>query len=74
MISNELSHLLDTAKNDTPGNIYEQIIRKVEKPLIQSVLNITKGNKKKAAQILGINRNTLSKKIEDLGLGGKDGE
>lgn len=74
MISSELNHLLDTKQNSASGNIYEKIIRKIEKPLIESVLNITNGNKKKAAQILGINRNTLSKKIEELGLGGKGGE
>lgn len=74
MISSELKHLLDATQNNDSGNIYEKIIRKVEKPLIESVLNITNGNKKKAAQILGINRNTLSKKIEDLGLGENDGD
>jgi len=74
MISSELNHLLEAEQDNDSGNIYEKIIRKVEKPLIESVLNITNGNKKKAAQILGINRNTLSKKIEDLGLGEKDGD
>jgi DNA-binding protein Fis len=40
----------------------------VEKPLIETVLKLTRGNKKKAASLLGINRNTLSKKIEELGI------
>ena len=48
------------------AEIYDVVIKKVEKPLIEGVLKITKGNKKKAAQILGINRNTLSKKISEL--------
>jgi two-component system, NtrC family, nitrogen regulation response regulator GlnG len=52
----------------SPVGIYDTIIRRVEKPLIEAILKITKGNKKKAATILGINRNTLSKKMEELGI------
>lgn len=49
-------------------NIHEQVIGKVEKQLIQAILAKTDGNMKQAAAILGINRNTLSKKINDLGI------
>lgn len=49
-------------------NVYEQVIGKIEKQLIQAVLAKTDGNMKQAAAILGINRNTLSKKISDLGI------
>lgn len=68
IISNELKFLLNTGKDDNSGRIYEAVIKRVEKPLIESVLTMTKGNKKKAAQILGINRNTLSKKMDELEL------
>ncbi|MDE0519819.1 MAG: two-component system response regulator, partial [Candidatus Dadabacteria bacterium] len=47
-------------------NIHEQVIGKVEKQLIKVILAKTDGNMKQAAAILGINRNTLSKKINDL--------
>ena len=47
-------------------NIHEQVIGKVEKQLIKTILAKTDGNMKQAAAILGINRNTLSKKINDL--------
>ena len=49
-------------------NIYEQVIGKIEKQLIETILEKTDGNMKQAAAILGINRNTLSKKINDLGV------
>ncbi|MCY4262486.1 MAG: sigma-54 dependent transcriptional regulator [Candidatus Dadabacteria bacterium] len=49
-------------------NIHEQVIGKVEKHLIEAILRKTEGNMKQAAAILGINRNTLSKKINDLGI------
>lgn len=73
LIRNELNYLLDS-KDESSNKVYETIIKKVEKPLIKLVLDITKGNKKKAALILGINRNTLSKKMEDLGFQEKDRE
>ncbi|MEE9239504.1 MAG: sigma-54 dependent transcriptional regulator, partial [Thermodesulfobacteriota bacterium] len=53
LIKNELNYLLDS-KDESSNKVYETIIKKVEKHLIKLVLDITKGNKKKAALILGI--------------------
>lgn len=50
----------------TVSNLYKTIIEEVEKPLIQIVLKENGGNQSKAAKTLGINRNTLRKKIEEL--------
>jgi len=74
LIRSELNFLLDSKDEESSDKVYETIIKKVEKPLIEQVLEITKGNKKKAALILGINRNTLSKKMEELGFQEKDKE
>lgn len=52
------------------GNLYQAAISEVEKPLIELVLRYTKGNKLRAADLLGINRNTLRKKIEEYNLEG----
>lgn len=48
-----------------PG-MYEKVISQVEKPLIEHVLKYVRGNQVRAAHILGINRNTLRKKISYL--------
>ena len=46
--------------------VYDMVINSVEKPLLESVLHKLQGNQSHAAQVLGINRNTLRKKIRDL--------
>jgi two-component system, NtrC family, nitrogen regulation response regulator GlnG len=51
---------------DGEANIYEQVLAEVERPLIQMTLSSTRGNQIKAAMMLGLNRNTLRKKIRDL--------
>ena len=49
-----------------PPGLYERILKQVEKPLISMSLGATRGNQIKAASLLGLNRNTLRKKIRDL--------
>ena len=51
-----------------PAGLYQRILREVERPLIQKVLVETGGNQVKAADLLGLNRNTLRKKIKELGI------
>ncbi len=49
----------------SPG-LYQRILREVEMPLIEIALDAVGGNQAKCADLLGINRNTLRKKINDL--------
>jgi two-component system, NtrC family, nitrogen regulation response regulator GlnG len=49
-----------------PPGLYQRILREIERPLIQKVLQVTGGNQLKAAEMLGLNRNTLRKKIKEL--------
>ena len=49
-----------------PTGLYARILREVERPLINRALTATRGNQIKAAELLGVNRNTLRKKIRDL--------
>jgi two-component system nitrogen regulation response regulator GlnG len=49
-----------------PPGLYHRILREVETPLVSAVLAATRGNQIKAAELLGVNRNTLRKKIRDL--------
>ncbi len=50
------------------NGLYSKIIKTIEKPLITSCLSVTKGNQIKAAEMLGINRNTLRKKLRELNI------
>ena len=54
------------------AELYDRIIAAVEKPLIRTVRAATRGNQVKAAERLGLNRNTLRKKILALGLAARD--
>ena len=50
------------------SHLHELIMGGIEKPLVEIVLNETNGNQTQAANILGINRNTLRKKIAEYGI------
>ncbi len=50
------------------AGLYDRVIREVERPLIILTLQATRGNQIKAADILGLNRNTLRKKIKNLNI------
>ena len=54
-----------------PVGLYHRVLRDLEVPLIAATLSATRGNQIKAAEILGLNRNTLRKKIRDLDLTGR---
>lgn len=49
-----------------PPGLYQRVLKRVEFPLITAALAATKGNQIRAAELLGLNRNTLRKKIRDL--------
>ncbi len=51
------------------GNLYELIMVEAEKPLLQAVMDQTKGNITQAAEILGLNRGTLRKKLQKYNIG-----
>jgi two-component system nitrogen regulation response regulator GlnG len=51
-----------------PRELFHTVLERVERPLLESVLARTGGNQLRAAALLGINRNTLRKKLTELGL------
>ena len=53
---------------DGSGHLHDLVIRGIEKPLLEMVLKETNGNQTQAANILGINRNTLRKKMQKYNL------
>ncbi len=50
-------------------NLYPLVIGEIEKPLLEAVMHQARGNQSRAARMLGINRNTLRKKLTQYGLG-----
>ena len=63
----QLASYFDAHQNDLPASgLYDRVLREVEKPLITLTLQATRGNQVRAAQVLGLNRNTLRKKIREL--------
>ncbi|MBI5751526.1 MAG: Fis family transcriptional regulator [Hydrogenophilales bacterium] len=69
---NELSACVRKAVQDyfkhldgeKPGTVYDMVLACVERPLIETVLYHTEGNQTRASELLGINRNTLRKKMQ----------
>ena len=48
--------------------IYDMVVRCVEKPMLEVVMHQAQGNQTRAAELLGINRNTLRKKLQEHGI------
>ena len=59
---------LASLDDDRPARLYDLMLREVEEPLFRTVLDYASGNQSRAADILGINRGTLRKKLRELGL------
>lgn len=58
-------YFLNLKGNHPIQGLYDKVIQEVEKPLLNLTLEFCSGNKLKAAEVLGINRNTLSRKLKE---------
>jgi len=56
---------------EKPTSIYDMVLKKIERPMIETVLDKAAGNQSLAAEMLGINRNTLRKKMQQLRIKGQ---
>ena len=68
MTAEALDSYFATLNGHKPGQLYDMVIREVEEPLFRAVLTYAAGNQSRAADILGINRGTLRKKLKIYGL------
>jgi DNA-binding protein Fis len=66
LVEKKLTQFVQKIKNCEVKNLYSLLLREFEKPLITLALKETKGNQIQAAQLLGMNRNTLRKKMKEL--------
>lgn len=67
-VANALHAYFEQLNGHPAANLYEMLITEVEVPLLKATLQHTHGNQSLAAQILGINRGTLRKKLKQYGL------
>ncbi len=51
-----------------PNNMYDLVLKQIEQPLFEAILEHTKGNQSRAADLLGLNRGTLRKKLRSYNL------
>jgi len=63
-----LDYYFKTLEGESVSNLHAMVIQQVEKPLIEYVLTHTAGNQSQTAAMLGINRNTLRKKMQHYNL------
>src|SRR5688500_9473948 len=68
MTAEALDSYFATLNGHKPGQLYDLVLREVEEPLFKAVLEYADGNDSRAADILGINRGTLRKKVKTYGL------
>ena len=67
-VRDSLEKYLSDLDGETATNVYEMVMRTVEKPVLEVVMHHAAHNQSQAAAILGINRNTLRKKLGEHGL------
>ena len=68
VVRSSLESYFNDLRGAEPDNLHEMVVRVVEKPLLQIVMQRAEGNQSHAAEMLGINRNTLRKKLQQHGL------
>ena len=67
-VSESLEDYFNHLNGEPPHAIYNMVLGCVEKPMLEYILNKVGGNQSKAAEMLGLNRNTLRKKMAEYGL------
>ena len=65
-VRRSLERYFSDLDGEKPRSIYDMVLRNVERPMLEAVLDKAEGNQTIAAEMLGINRNTLRKKIQVL--------
>jgi Fis family transcriptional regulator len=69
-VKRSLERYFKDMDGEKPTSIYEMVLKNIEKPMIETVLSKAQGNQSLAAEMLGINRATLRKKMQQLRIKG----
>jgi len=68
MTEQALDTYFTSLNGHAPGHLYNLVMREVEEPLFRAALDYSEGNQSRAAEVLGINRGTLRKKLKTYGI------
>lgn len=68
VVGQKVKYFFDRMGNVEPRGVYDAVLGQVEKPLLEVALGWARGSQVKAARVLGINRNTLRKKLREFGI------
>jgi Fis family transcriptional regulator, factor for inversion stimulation protein len=69
-VKRQLERYFKDMDGEKPTSIYEMVLKNIEKPMIETVLGKASGNQSLAAEMLGVTRNTLRKKMQQLRIKG----
>ena len=69
-VKRSLERYFKDMDGEKPTSIYEMVLKNIEKPMIETVLGKAEGNQSLAAEMLGVTRNTLRKKMQQLRIKG----
>jgi Fis family transcriptional regulator len=67
-VKNSLDQYFKDLDGESPHALYDMVLSCIEKPLLEYTLQYASGNQSRAAEILGLNRNTLRKKIQQYNI------
>ena len=67
-VKSSLDQYFKDLDGEPPHAVYDMVLSCIEKPLLEYVMQYVTGNQSKAAEILGLNRNTLRKKIQQYNI------
>ncbi len=67
-VKHSIRRYLFELEGTQPNNMYELVLKQIEQPLFEAILEHTKGNQSRAAELLGLNRGTLRKKLRSYNL------
>lgn len=68
-VKKAVKNFLEQSGGENISDFYEIVLSEVEKPMLDMIMQHTRGNQTKAANLLGLNRGTLRKKLKKYGMG-----